>query len=396
MAGHLITENFLEKAAVFTVGCCALGLTGSPDAAASAATAATSMLAIGGVAAFRAILGRRPECEAAVRKVLKTFPREFQLANDANEDAVRAVAEAMSSAMDQELLLSPERFRNALNEQSRVVEALTAEALRVIVHNDEQFDQPGLARDFAESLLPRAFAAAWQACEEFRWTAALTLQEFTLEAVRDVRSKVEELGETTSRAGDASRKAFVELSSDIDELRNALEQTDQKIESQTAKIDRATQTIELVLNSSVEENQRDSNIAQMISHQDYALRRAYDTAKAGAKIGDTRFKEIVNLFSAGRSQESEHLFQLIAAEKGAECERAIREAALAYRNLGAIALLDEPRRALSAYETALKFDPGDSVSMLWIGLLQLDRATVSESEANFRRILSSAKSGSLP
>ena len=79
-----ISDDLFEKAAVFAVGCCALGLAPSADAAATVATAGAALLSIAGVAGFQAIFGKKPECQTAVGKVLKKRPRQFQLANEAD------------------------------------------------------------------------------------------------------------------------------------------------------------------------------------------------------------------------------------------------------------------------------------------------------------------------
>jgi tetratricopeptide (TPR) repeat protein len=58
------------------------------------------------------------------------------------------------------------------------------------------------------------------------------------------------------------------------------------------------------------------------------------------------------------------------AEKAtAQAEKDPKEAAIAYRNLGAIAGLADPKRALEAYEKALALDPDDSESLYWAGYI---------------------------
>ena len=56
-----------------------------------------------------------------------------------------------------------------------------------------------------------------------------------------------------------------------------------------------------------------------------------------------------------------------ARQETARAEKDRKEAAIAFRNLGAIAGLRDPKRALEAYETAVELDPDDMESLSGIG-----------------------------
>ncbi len=64
------------------------------------------------------------------------------------------------------------------------------------------------------------------------------------------------------------------------------------------------------------------------------------------------------------------------------------DAAAAYRNLGAIAGLRDPRKALDAYEKALECDPDDLESLYWAGYLLVERGGLDKAQTRLNRVLS--------
>jgi hypothetical protein len=72
-----------------------------------------------------------------------------------------------------------------------------------------------------------------------------------------------------------------------------------------------------------------------------AIAEAVDATAKGAAAGNPRAKQALELLNAGKIAEAVPLFQAEAAEKEATSRRDAKEAAAAYRNLGAIA---RPRR----------------------------------------------------
>ena len=60
-----------------------------------------------------------------------------------------------------------------------------------------------------------------------------------------------------------------------------------------------------------------------------------------------------------RSLKAEALFREVAEDKAKRIKRDSKDAAAAYRNLGVIAGLGDPKRALDAYRKAFEFDPDD-------------------------------------
>jgi len=111
-----------------------------------------------------------------------------------------------------------------------------------------------------------------------------------------------------------------------------------------------------------------------------------DIAK-GAAAGDERLRKALGLLATGDIDEASRLLQAVADEKTARIRQDSKEAALAFRNLGAIAGLGDPRRALDAYLKAIELDPQDRDSHLWVGWLELDRGLMDQAETRFRRVL---------
>ena len=79
------------------------------------------------------------------------------------------------------------------------------------------------------------------------------------------------------------------------------------------------------------------------------------------------------LLREGRTDEAEAIFSDIVARKEAEGATALQEAAEAARHLGALAYLDNTPKAIEAYATATRLDPGHTWS--WIFLGRLHRAS---------------------
>jgi len=80
-----------------------------------------------------------------------------------------------------------------------------------------------------------------------------------------------------------------------------------------------------------------------------------------------------------------------ARQETARAEKDRKEAAIAFRNLGAIAGLRDPKRALEAYETAVDLDPDDLESLSGIGEIQIDYGDLNEAQTRLERVLTLAK-----
>ena len=117
------------------------------------------------------------------------------------------------------------------------------------------------------------------------------------------------------------------------------------------------------------------------------LAAAVENIAQGAAAGDTRLQQALALLAAGDTTEATRLLQTVADEKTARIKTDSADAARAYRNLGAIAGLADPRRALEAYLKAVELDPDDIDSLLWVGWIELQHGRLDQAEQRFRRIL---------
>jgi tetratricopeptide (TPR) repeat protein len=108
-------------------------------------------------------------------------------------------------------------------------------------------------------------------------------------------------------------------------------------------------------------------------NQEQAVAEALAAAQKGAAQGDATLQQALDLLKANKIAEAETKFRAVADEKAARISQDKKDAAAAYRNLGAIAGLRDPKKALDAYEKALEFDPDDVESLLQVAGIQIDR-----------------------
>ena len=128
----------------------------------------------------------------------------------------------------------------------------------------------------------------------------------------------------------------------------------------------------------LDENAAKTVVARLISERQtpalpgtqLAVAEAVDATAKGAAAGSPRARQTLELLTAGKIVEAVPLFQAEAAEKEAASRSSAKEVAAAYRNLGAIAGLADPKRALEAYEKAVETRPDDRGIPLLAGLAQ--------------------------
>jgi tetratricopeptide (TPR) repeat protein len=96
------------------------------------------------------------------------------------------------------------------------------------------------------------------------------------------------------------------------------------------------------------------------------------------------------LLKANKIAEAETEFRAVADEKAARIVQDKKDTAAAYRNLGAIAGLRDPKKALDAYEKAVEFDPDDVESLLWASYILVDRGNLDGAQTRLDRVLSLA------
>jgi tetratricopeptide (TPR) repeat protein len=111
-----------------------------------------------------------------------------------------------------------------------------------------------------------------------------------------------------------------------------------------------------------------------------------DIAKRAAE-GDARLQQALDLLKAGKVEEASQLLQAFADDKSARIKQDSKEAAIAWRNLGAIAGLRDPKRARDAFARAVALDPDDAESLLLDGQLEFDAGDLNAAERSYRRLL---------
>jgi tetratricopeptide (TPR) repeat protein len=107
-----------------------------------------------------------------------------------------------------------------------------------------------------------------------------------------------------------------------------------------------------------------------------AVGAAIGSIAQGAAKGDVRLQQALDLLKENKIADATRLLNAVMVEKTARAEKYREEtakdrkdAAVAYRNLGAIARIADPKRALEAYEKAVELDPDDLDSLYWAGLI---------------------------
>ncbi len=111
-----------------------------------------------------------------------------------------------------------------------------------------------------------------------------------------------------------------------------------------------------------------------------AVGGAVQSIAQGAAEGDSRLQQALDLLKANKTAEAEPLLEAFAEDKRAQIEKDRKEAAIAYRNLGAIAGLADPKRALAAYDKALALDPDDLESLLCAGWIRIDYRPLNQAQ----------------
>jgi tetratricopeptide (TPR) repeat protein len=142
-----------------------------------------------------------------------------------------------------------------------------------------------------------------------------------------------------------------------------------------------------------EDSERLARIEALLA-QTIAVPAPFAERAAGAVIAaaaqDQRLALALDRLQLGDIATAEAMFRTVAEETAARIRQDRRDAAVAYRNLGAIAGLRDPKRALDAYAKAVEFDSEDKESLLWLAWLSLDRGALGDAELNFRRVLALA------
>jgi tetratricopeptide (TPR) repeat protein len=122
-----------------------------------------------------------------------------------------------------------------------------------------------------------------------------------------------------------------------------------------------------------------------------AVGSAIRSAEADAEAGDPRMKKALSLLEKGAIQAAAPLFRDVAEAKMTEALVSGKEAAKAWRHLGAIAGFGDPKTALEAYEKAAQLDPDDAATFMWLGRLLLQSGHLDQAQEAAQKALSQAR-----
>jgi tetratricopeptide (TPR) repeat protein len=117
------------------------------------------------------------------------------------------------------------------------------------------------------------------------------------------------------------------------------------------------------------------------------LKKSVSAIVVGA-AQDQRYAEAVKLLEAGNVAGAEPLLEAVAQEKAKQSENDAKGAAAAYRRLGAIAGLRDPKKAREAYAQAARLDPTDPDGLLWNGSFEFDAGHLGDAKASYEKLLS--------
>jgi tetratricopeptide (TPR) repeat protein len=129
--------------------------------------------------------------------------------------------------------------------------------------------------------------------------------------------------------------------------------------------------------------------------REQAVAEAVEAAAKGAEMGDPQLTRALDLLQQGKIAEAEPLFRAVAEEREEASKAGGREAAAAWRHLGAIAGLADPRRSREAYARAAALDPDNVDGLFWHGWLQQKAGNLQIAEDALRRLIA-MESGKQP
>ena len=125
----------------------------------------------------------------------------------------------------------------------------------------------------------------------------------------------------------------------------------------------------------------------------HAVGEAVQSIAQGAAEGDTRLQHALDLLKENKTTEAEALLKAFAEDKTTRVEQDRKEAAIAYRNLGAIAGLRDPKAAREAYAKAVSLDSDNAEGLSWDGWFQLQAKNLAAAEKSNRALLQLAGKG---
>jgi tetratricopeptide (TPR) repeat protein len=124
-------------------------------------------------------------------------------------------------------------------------------------------------------------------------------------------------------------------------------------------------------------------IGETVSERKQALTDAIRIMVEGK---DPRYPVALTLLREGHPKKAIPILQSVADDTAARANQARGEAAAAYRHLGAIAGLSDPKTARDDYRKALEFSPADQEALYWNGYFALLAGDLRTAQTSFERL----------
>lgn len=121
--------------------------------------------------------------------------------------------------------------------------------------------------------------------------------------------------------------------------------------------------------------------------REQAVGAAVASIATSAATGDTRLQDALDLLKAGNVEEAEKRLRTVADQAQTRIREESKQAAIAWRNLGAIAGLRDPKSAREAYTRAAMLDPEDADSLFRAAWFQVEAGDLAASERSYRQLL---------
>jgi tetratricopeptide (TPR) repeat protein len=134
--------------------------------------------------------------------------------------------------------------------------------------------------------------------------------------------------------------------------------------------------------------------AQAAPGREQAVSTAVENITKGAAAGEAPLQQALDLLKEHKVEDASRVLRAFADDKTtqlaqdqARLKADSLDAAAAYRNLGAIAGLADPKSAREAYGRAVALDPDDREALYWHGWLQLRAGDLGSADRDLNRLL---------